>query len=157
MKMINYDFYDIYAVILCVRAKPDNKSLIPVLNEIVSIIDTDQNGNGIESNIVRKSIRNCQGEKIENLSFAKIDNIYTAGVRIIKNNVYYHILSKIFKELILSLETDIERTRIGADCFHNIPVILVDDTKPKKRISVEIKEYRKKYNSEFLAEELKLL
>ena len=36
MKMINYDFYDLHAVIVCIRTKPENKTIIPILNELYS-------------------------------------------------------------------------------------------------------------------------
>lgn len=157
MKMTNYDFYDLYTVILCVRAKPDDRNLIPVLKEIVSFIDKPQSGNGIEDNNIRKVIRSCHAEETEYLSFAKTYNVYTAGVRIMKNDTYYRILSKLFNELILSLEEGKERTSLAADCFHNIPLILADEKKPEKRINAEIKDYCKKYNTGFLAEELKIL
>ena len=157
MHMINYDFYDLHAVILCVRSNPNDKRLIPVLNRIAEIIEAPQSDNGIESNIVRKAIRKCDKANIEGLSFANTDNVYTANIRIMKNPVYYKILSKIFRELSDSMSVSSERTAAAADGFHNIPLLLADESKPKKAITIAIKEYRTKYYPNFLADELKTL
>lgn len=157
MHMTNYDFYDLHAVILCVRSNPNNKRLIPVLNRIAEIIEAPQSDNGIESNIVRKAIRKCVTADIEGLSFANTDNVYTANIRIKKNPVHYKILSKIFRDLADSMSVSIERTVAAADSFHNIPLLLADELKPKKAITLAIKEYRARYSPIFLASELKAL
>ena len=85
MHMINYDFYDLHAVIVCVRSSPNDKRLIPVLNSIAELIEAPQTDNGIESNIVRKAIRHCGGTDVDGLSFANMDNVYTANIRIMKS------------------------------------------------------------------------
>lgn len=72
-----------------------------------------------------------------------------------KNPVHYKILSKIFRELTYSMSVSSERTAAAADSFHNIPVLLADDLKPKKVITLAIKEYRLKYYPNFLVDELK--
>lgn len=155
MRLINYDFYDLYAVIICVRSSPNDKQLISVLNRIEELIEAPQPDNGIESNIVRKAIRQCGTADIEGLFFACTDNVYTANIRIMKNPVHYKILSKIFRELTYSMSVSSERTAAAADSFHNIPVLLADDLKPKKVITLAIKEYRLKYYPNFLVDELK--
>lgn len=157
MKLINYDFYDLHAVIICVRSNPKDKRLIPVLNRIAELIEAPQPDNGIESNIVRKAIRQCGKADIESLSFANTDNIYTANIRIMKNPVHYKILSKIFREFSDIMSASSERTAAAADSFHNIPLILADESKPKKAITLAIKEYRARFCPDFLADELKAL
>ena len=157
MHLINYDFYDLYAVIIFVRSSPNDKRLIPVLNSIAELIEAPQSDNGIESNIVRKAIRQCDKADIDGLSFANTDNVYTANIRIMKNSVYYKILSKIFRELADSMSISIERTVAAADSLHNIPLLLADELKPKKAITLAIKEYRARYSPIFLASELKAL
>lgn len=155
MDMINYDFYDLYAVIVCVRSNPNDKRLIPVLNSIAELIEAPQHDNGIESNIVRKAIRQCGKADIDGLSFANTDNIYTANIRIMKNPVHYKILSRIFRELSDSMSVSSERTATAADSFHNILLLLADESKPKKTMTLGIKEYRTKYYPNFLVDELK--
>lgn len=155
MKLINYDFYDLYAVIVCVRSNPNDKRLIPVLNSIAEQIEVPQPDNGIESNIVRRAIRKCGTADIEGLSFANTDNVYTANIRIMKNPAHYKILSKVFRELAESMSVSSERTAEAADSFHNIPLLLADESKPKKAITLAIKEYRARYNPNFLVDELK--
>lgn len=155
MHMINYDFYDLHAVIVCVRSNPNDKRLIPVLNSIEELIEAPQHDNGIESNIVRKAIRQCGKADIEGLFFANTDNVYTANIRIMKNPVHYKILSKIFRELTDSVSVSREKTAAAADSFHNIPLLLADESKPKKAITIAVKEYRAKYYPNFLVDELK--
>ena len=157
MHMINYDFYDLYAVIICVRSNPNDKRLIPVLNKIAEIIESPQPDNGIEQNIVRKVIRQCGGTDIEGLFFANTDNIYTANIRIMKNPVHYKILSKVFRELSDNMSISSERTAAAADSFHHIPLLLADEVKPKKAIIHAIKGYTLPYGPKFLFDELKLL
>ena len=142
MHLINYDFYDLYAVIICVRSSPNDKRLIPVLNSIAELIEAPQSDNGIESNIVRKAIRQCCTADIDGLSFANTDNVYTANIRIMKNPVHYKILSKIFRELSHGMSVSSERPPSAADSFHNIPLFLSDEPKQKKAITLAIKEYR---------------
>lgn len=157
MHIINYDFYDLYAVIICVRSKPDDKRLTPILNRIAELIEAPQPDNGIEPNIVRKTIRQCEGTDIDGLSFANTDNVYTANIRIMKNPIHYKILSKVFRELSESMSVSIERTEAAADSFHNIPILLSDELKPKKAITQALKEYRARYSPTFLSDELKVL
>ena len=40
------------------------------------------------------------------------------------------------------------------DVVHNIPLILIDEAKPKKVINNMIKEYRRSYNNLFLKNEM---
>ena len=129
--------------------------MIPVLNRIAELIEAPQSDNGIESNIVRKAIRQCDTTDIEGLSFANTDNIYTANIRIMKNPVHYKILSKIFREFSDIMSVSSERTAAAADSFHNIPLLLADGSKQKKAITLAIKEYRTKYYPNFLVDELK--
>ena len=59
-----------------------------------------------------------------------------------KKHVHYKILSKIFRELSDSMSVSSERTAMAADSFHNIPLFLADDLKPKKAIILAIQEYK---------------
>ena len=155
MHLINYDFYDLYAVIICVRSNPDDKRLIPILDRITELIEAPQPNSGIEPNIVRKAIRHCGGTDVDGLSFANMDNVYTANIRIMKSPVHYKILSRIFRELSDSMSVSSERTATAADSFHNIPLLLADESKPKKTMTLGIKGYRTKYYPNFLVDELK--
>ena len=157
MHLINYNFYDLHTIIVCIRSSPNDKRLITVLNRIAEFIEAPQPDNGIESNIVRNVIRQCGGTDIEGLFFANTNNVYTANIRIMKNPVHYKILLKVSRELIDSMFVSSERTAAAADSFHNIPLLLVDEIKPKKTITLAIQEYRTKYCPTFLADELKVL
>jgi hypothetical protein len=52
--MTNYDFYDIYAILIAIRFKPQNECNAKIVQSVIDIISTPQNGNDVDSNIVRK-------------------------------------------------------------------------------------------------------
>ena len=54
--MLNYDFYDIHAVLVAFRFDPSNKNNLNIANTIKLLIDSPQTGNTIETNIIRRSL-----------------------------------------------------------------------------------------------------
>ncbi len=154
MLFVNYDLYDLHALITVLRASPDRTSLIPALKEIKSYIRKPDE-NGIQNNAVRKILLPYIPENDELLSWVHIMNTYTANIRIIKQKAYYDILSAVLEELIISLSESTEKTFLAADACHNIPLLLADEKNPSKAVESMIKEYRKKYSPDFLRGELK--
>lgn len=140
MYLINYDLYDLEALIVFFRSKPerlaDYKS---ALNDIIDYIKKPQGHYGDHNNI-RKIFRPYFCEIDEIISWVLVDNVYPANIYIIKHQVVYTIISAIL-----------------CDAIYNIPSILIDEVKKKKIIKIMIKEYKKKYNPKFLNDELKLL
>lgn len=156
MRLINYDFYDIHALICLVRSNPCKECYIPMLEAIIGYLEKESTDNGMEANAIRALIRPHVNEHDEMFKWVFVNNCYTANVRSIKNKTDYEILIAVLREIIAVKETgDMEKTVLLADAVHNIPCILVDEAKPCKRIAGEISDYRKRYNKTFLKNELK--
>ena len=156
MYLVNYDLYDMYALFLFFRVKPERFLFYkPAAQEIAEYINKPAENNSADTNNIRKILKKYYDESDEMLSWVVVENKYTANIGIIKNKAAYEILLKIFDEL-KENHNEPERFKLLCDAVHNIPLILADETKPKKAINAMIKDYRKRYNSLFLKEELKM-
>lgn len=154
MYLLNYDFYDLYALITFFRQNTERFSLYKKpAEQIVSYIDTPMSNNGIELNTIRKILRPYVDKNDEYLSWTLVDNAYTANIIIIKNELYYSVLSTIFKEM-LECFKDKQRLYLLCDSSHNIPLLLIDVKNPKTAIKAMISDYQTKYNKNFLLSEL---
>ncbi|MCI7349204.1 MAG: hypothetical protein MSH60_00435 [Ruminococcus sp.] len=157
MHLINYDFYDLHALITFFRQKTERfSSYKKAFEEIICCIEMPMQNNGITANTIRKIIRPYIDSDDELLSWVLTDNMYTANVVIIKNEGCYRLLSAVFKEM-LQFADDTQRLYSLCDAAHNIPLVLADDKKPQKAIKAMIKDYRNTQNKHFLSEELKSL
>ena len=85
--MTNYDFYDIYFILVAIRFKPQNECNAEIIQSVIDIISAPQNGNDVDSNIVRKKIREIYNLDRDLFKFAFVDNIYTYGIRSIRKSV----------------------------------------------------------------------
>ena len=152
MLMRNFDFYDIYAVLIELRFAPSYKHNRVIAGKIKGLLDTVQKDNTIEANIIRSSLASVQDIDRERYGWVFTNNIYTYGHKIIKEGLPYKLLSAGFSELIKCLDEDNEeKFRDLADALHNIPIILTDENKNlRKSIKTEISAYRQKWNKNFL-------
>ena len=157
MYFINYDFYDIYALIVFFRSYPERfLHYRPAVQKIMEYIEKTAESNALDYNNIRKILKEYYDENDKFLSWVTVENQYTANIRIIKKEAVYRVLLKIMCEM-TEYYTDKDRFYLLCDAVHNIPLVLADDAKPKKAINVMIQQYRKKYNNLFLKEELRLL
>ena len=155
--MINYDFYDIHAVLVAFRFDHSNKYNFNIANVIKSLLDSPQIDNAIEANIIRRTLVQTKIPDSDLFAWTKTNNIYTYGIKFIKDEIAYRILSEAFAELILCLtNNDISRFQDLSDALHNVPIILADGTKRQiKLIKTEITQYRKTWNPSFLSNIIK--
>ncbi len=154
MYLINYDFYDIHALITFFRNNPERfHTYKPALQKIITYIGTRQD-HLLNDNNIRNILKPYYDESDEIISWVMVNNKYTANLIIIKKDYAYKIISSIFSEMMEHYD-DSMRFNLLCDATHNLPIILVEKNKPKKTINLIIKEYRKKYNSLFLKNELK--
>ena len=98
--MTNYDFYDIYFFLVAIRFKPQNECNAEIVQSVIDIISAPQNGNDVDSNIVRKKIREIYNLDRDLFNFAFVDNYYTYGIRFIKEDYPYSILKNAFDKLL---------------------------------------------------------
>ena len=154
MLIINYDLHDLFALFIFFRSFPDKfeKYKTPV-EKIAEYLGTPPQINGCDHNTVRKLLRPYAD--INELSWVFTDNIYTAGISIVKEDKVYEILCAVMKEYLLC-GNDTERIISLSDSVHNIPLIIFDSVNkiPLKTIGKFIRDYRKRYNREFLLNEL---
>ena len=152
MLLLNYDFYDIYAVLLFFRNDPSNTLNLKITKKIQSLLESPQVDNVIESNIIRRSIAEIENLDIDQLAWIQANNVYTYGQKVIKEKIAYHILSAGFAELLVCLKDEnYKRFEDLADALHNVPIILSESPRNGlKRIKIEISTYRKEWNNSFL-------
>ena len=154
MYMSVYDLYDIYAVIVYIRAYPDDAKIKDIAKAVKRLIDKPQRENG-DYNDVRRAISSIEGIDKKRWNWAFTENIYTYIPPDIRDEFTYRVLSLGFAEIIECIESgDGERIYRVADAMHNVPIIFsqYDIKEAKKHIQREISFYRKEYNGEFLKE-----
>lgn len=152
MLLTNYDFYDIYWSIVLIRSDGLGYDYA-VSKAIKDTIDAEQKDNIVEFNKIRSVLSDIQELKeYKKWQWILTKNVYTYGVKIIKDDFAYQILSAMFEELLDRLkEPNEERINDLKIALHNIPIILADERKRiKKHIAREISFYRNKWNKHFL-------
>lgn len=155
MYLINYDFYDLYALIVYFRSNPARfPCYIESIRQIIDYLNASTITNEIIDNQIRRFISPYFDKQDEALSWVPVNNVYTANIFVIKKEAYYRILSSVFEEMIGSYN-DEERLYLLCDATHNIPLLLADEENPKKIIKIMINDYRKQYNKLFLKDELR--
>ena len=157
MLLTNYDFYDIYWSIVLIRSDGLGYDYA-VSKAIKDTIDAEQKDNIVELNKIRSVLSDIQELKeYKKWQWILTKNVYTYGVKIIKDDFAYQILSAMFEELLDSLkEPNEERINDLKIALHNIPIILADERKRiKKHIAREISFYRNKWNKHFLEKLIK--
>ncbi len=154
MLLDRYEFHDLYAVLVAFRSNPQAEYNIEITKAIISVLEKQQDINLVEFNIFRNALKSI--EKIVKVRFywVYINNAYTYGHRVEKNEFYYDILLNAFRKLLQSFEQqDFDRVYDLADAFHNIPIFIADEGKNfKKFIKIQLCSYNKKYKANLLKE-----
>ena len=135
MLLTNYDFYDIYWSIVLMRSDGLGYDYA-VSKAMKDTIDAEQKDNIVELNKIRSVLSDIQELKeYKKWQWILTKNVYTYGVKIIKDDFAYQILSAMFEELLDSLkEPNEERINDLKIALHNIPIILADERKRIKNI-----------------------
>lgn len=154
MLLDRYDFHDIYAVLVAIRSNPKAKYNVEITKSIISVLEKPQETNIVELNIIRTALRTIEIIDKERFYWVYIDNAYTYGHRVEKNEFYYDILLNTFRKLLHSLELqDYDKVYDLADAFHNIPIFIADERKKfKKFIKIQFYFYNKKYRTDLWKE-----
>ena len=154
MLLDRYDFHDLYAVLIAFRSNPRAEYNVEVTKAIISVLEKPQGTNVVDLNIIRNTLKTIEKIDKERFYWVYINNIYTYGHRVEKNEFYYDILLNAFRKLLQSFEQqDFDRVYDLADAFHNIPVFIADEGKNfKKFIKIQFYSYNKKYKTNLLKE-----
>ena len=100
MLLLNYDFYDIHSVITMLRAKPRNEYNSEMINAVLDILRTPQIDNTIDNNIIRKRLRKIEKLDKDDFRWVYVDNIYTYGWKVIKDDACYSFLANGFQMML---------------------------------------------------------
>ena len=154
MLLLNYDFYDIHSVLTILRAKPEKGCNVEIIKAVLEILSAEQIGNTIESNIVRNKLKSIETVDKEDFQWVYVNNIYTYGIRVVKDENAYSFLAKGFQLLLEYAKAEEPRHLADlADAFHNIPIFCADGCENfKKAVKVEFLYYNKKYQADLLKE-----
>ncbi len=154
MLMLNFDFYDIHAVLVAFRANPRSVQNTMITKAVISLIEAPQSDAIIDGNVIRGVLAELEDIDQDSYRLVYTRNVYTHGHRIIKEALAYQIMAVSFSELLKCLNNEnFDKFQDLADALHNVPVILADKTKNTKLlIKKEISWYRKKWDKSFLKE-----
>lgn len=157
MRLLNYDFYDLYALVVFFRNDTDKISeYAEAIKQLIAYIEEPTGGNEIPCNTIRKILQAYINQEERGLFWIWVENIYTGNVLTVKNEGYYRILAAVFREMLCDI-SDSKRLWRLCDATHNLPTLLVECKEPKKGIKSMVRIYQVQYNKEFLVEELKAL
>ena len=154
MLLLNYDFYDIHSVITMLRAKPGNEYNFEVINAVLDLLMTPQVDNTIDDNVIRKRLRKIENIDKDNFRWVYVDNIYTYGWKVIKDDACYSFLANGFQMMLEYAESrELQRLEDLADALHNIPIFFADGCKNfKKAVKIQFAHYDKTYKINLLKE-----
>ena len=154
MLLLNYDFYDMHSVLIMLRAKPEEEFNIEIIKAVHEILSAEQTNNIIENNIVRNKLKTIESISKEDFCWVYVNNIYTYGVRVVKDEKAYSFLTKGF-QLLLEYAEDKEIQRLAdlADALHNVPIFFADGcVNFKNAIKIQFLHYNKTYKTDLLKE-----
>ena len=144
--MINYDLYDLHAMIVFFRSRPERfEAYKSAVEGIIALLSDDA---PTDDNIIRRTLLPCYSDSDTALSWVTVNNRYTAGTTIIKDRYVRDTLAAVLTEMTACNE-DKERFCALCEAVHNIPLILADEKDPRRTVRSMIKDYRK-YNRSFL-------
>ena len=150
--LLPYDFYDLYAVLVAIRATPSAPCNLAVVSSLEELLTHSRESDWGE-NAVRRVLADIEGLDGTLYSWVSIQNKYTY-FKIVKDPLAYSVSAAGFRELRLAIaDGDTERTEALADALHNIPLLFAEGADGiKSRIVREVSHYRKKWNVSFLTD-----
>jgi hypothetical protein len=154
MLLLNFDFYDIHSALTMLRAKPEKEYNIEIVKALLEVLSTPQADNKIDNNIIRKKLRTIETLDKEDFRWVYVDNIYTYGWIIIKDEKCYSFLAKGFQMVLeYAVSGDFQRLADLADALHDIPIFIADGCKNfKKTVKIQFSRYNKTYSTDLLKE-----
>jgi len=155
--MINKnDLYDIAFALIIIRNNITEKSNPKILSQMIKVLEEKNN---TEDNQIRKAISSIDGLDREYWFFAYHNNVYVNHQMLNKADIYA-LLVKLFQSLFCELnKKEFEKAYDLADSFHCLPEIIADNnfTIPKSFWETFVKDYRSKWDNDFLRAEQRIL
>lgn len=155
--MINKnDLYDITFALIIIRNNITEKSNPQILAQMIKVLGEKNN---TEDNQIRKAISSIDGLDREYWFFVYHNNVYVNHQMLNKADIYA-LLVKLFQSLICELnKKEFDKAYDLADSFHCLPEIIADNNFaiPKSFWKTFVKDYRSKWDNDFLRDEQRLL
>ena len=149
MLLDKYEFYDLHAVLTAIRFRSDAPYHLEIIRTVYGILSAPQKTNAIESGVVRAALREVKDIDNELYRWVYVDNVYTYGNKIIRDDLCYSLLTHAFLKLLTCAESK-DWAHLGdlADAFHNVPILFADGCKNlKQAIRSQFRHYNKKYKA----------
>lgn len=143
MLLLNYDLYDLYAVLTALRAAPQKEYNVQIIQTVLRLLTEPQADNTIEDNLVRRRLRAICNLDQKLFRWVYTDNVYTYGVKIVKDEFYYSFLANGFRMLLeCAVHRDDQRLELLADALHNVPIYFAEGCKNfKKTVKPQFSRY----------------
>ena len=156
-----YDLYDLYLIYALIRADPKAEWNASILARVGDVLRGRQEDNA-EPNALRKALRSVEILRhVEPYRFLWTENDYTYfPLSWLKDENIYSALFKANECLAEAVrEGNAAKIYDLADCLHNLPIFLTENhyTFPKSYWRGEVRQYRRKWDSDFLRAEQKTL
>ena len=154
MILSNYDFHDIHSILIMLRAKPEKEYNTQIIKSVLKVLSEPQIDNTVDDNIIRKQLRSIDSLDKEYFRWVYVDNIYTYGLKFIKEDFCYSFLEKGFSKLLeCAKNEDYKQLEALADALHNIPIFFAEDCKGfKKATKIQFAQYNRTYRTNLFKE-----
>lgn len=146
------DLYDITFALTTIRNNITQKSNPLILTQMIKVLGEN---NDTDDNQIRKAISSIGGLDREYWFFAYYNNVYV-NHQILNKADIYALLIQLFQSLICELnKKNFDKAYDLADSFHCLPEIIADNNFiiPKSFWKTFIKDYRRKWDNDFLRDE----
>ena len=150
------DLYDISFALIMIRGNICKETNIAVLSQIVKVLETETY---TEDNQIRKAILSVDNLEKECWGFAQHNNVYVHH-QLLNNADVYNLLVKLLRSLICELNQNaFEKAYDLVDSFHCLPEIIANNNFeiPKSFWKIFVRDYRKKWEKDFLRKEQRTL
>lgn len=152
MLLLNYDLYDLYAVLTALRAAPQKEYNVQIIQTVLRLLTEPQADNTIEDNLVRRRLRAICNLDQELFRWVYTDNVYTYGVKIVKDEFCYSFFINGFRMLLeCAVHRDDQRLELLADALHNVPIYFAEGCRNfKKTVKPQFSRYDGIYKTNLL-------
>ncbi|MBP3300206.1 MAG: hypothetical protein J6M34_01725 [Clostridia bacterium] len=155
--MTEYDLYDLAAIYLIIREKPNEQEYSEVLSSVCRVLSDIENYRYV--NALRIELAKIQTLKNKELfRFVFTENVYTHFHGVLKDERVFLTLLEATKQLSEAIRTSPEKAVALADALHNLPVNIADNNFqiPDDFWNREVSYYRDQWDKNFLLDQEKL-
>ncbi len=155
-----YDLYDLHAIYVAVRVKPENEVNPIVLKNCIKVIE--ERHQTCAFNQLRIALQPvCAMDENHLYDFALTENKYCyMPLSFLKDETIYMVLKNATEKLLSAvMEKDHDKIYALADCLHNLPIFIAEHRYriPRKYWKYEVADYRRRWDRDFFKKEQKII